>query len=141
MGPLGLARGAEMSGLNLIVMIVIGFLGFLGPPLFLVLAWYKRSSEERPTGPRGGQILRDVALAGATLEFCGFWIVFLIAGVISGRDEWGGVRFWLKCAPFFAYSCIFFVLIAILAKGKGRVFTILCCACVFCGLIMVDAMR
>jgi hypothetical protein len=130
-----------MNRLNLLLMNLIGFLGFFGPPLFLVLAWYKRSTDERQPGSRDRRILGDVALAGATLEFCGFWIVFLITSMISTRNEWGGVKFWLRCAPFFSYSCILFVLIAILGKGKGRIFTILCCASVFCGLIMVDAMR
>jgi hypothetical protein len=120
---------------------LIGFSGLFGPPIFLGLEWFKRSTVGEKSSPRWRRILHDVALVGASLEFVAFWMVFLFSSSFSRGDEWGWVRIWEKWMLISSYSCVSFVAIALLGKGKGKLFTILCCVCIICGLMAVDATR
>jgi hypothetical protein len=130
-----------MSRLDLFLWGAVGVLGIFGPPVFLTIAWFRRFAIEAKKAPRWRRILRDAALVGATLELSAFWMIYFFGPLSHRDDEWAFYRLWDKWTPISFYSCIALVTIACAGKGKGRILTVLSCACMVLGLLGISATR
>jgi hypothetical protein len=94
-----------------------------------------------PVAPRWRSFLRDVVLAGATIELVAFWIFYFKAMSIAGADEFAGFLFYDKWMPVPLWSCALLILIGFLAKGKGRFLAVATCALVIVDLYALSGLK
>jgi hypothetical protein len=121
--------------------VVFAIVGIFGAPVLLTIAWIRRFRHAVVVVPRWRGLLRDVVLAGATIEFVAFWIFYFKAISIAGADELAGFLFYDKWMPVPLWSCIFLILIGFLGKGKGRFLAIASCAIVILDLYALSGLK
>lgn len=112
---------------------------FVGPPALLLWAMLARW-KGAPTrfAPRWRVVLRDVSLAGVTLEWICNWAVFYWFQRYEGPDLWKLYEAWGHWAVVVIVSSAVFASMALLGKGRGRVPTILCAGVLVFGLLWVN---
>ncbi len=131
----------SMSKLDQLFIDVLAILGLFGPPVFLAAGWFRFLKERSEPVPRWRRMLRNSALIGATAELVGFWAVYLLTPRFHPKDVWVEYAIWENWMRISFFSIVLIVLIALIGKGNGRVFAILCCLCVVLGLMGIDATR
>src|SRR5579863_4102236 len=122
-----------MSKFDRLFFDAIAIVVLFGPPACLSAGWFRFAKEGIQPCPKWRRMLRNSALVGATAEFVGFWVVFFLAPHLHLNDVWTGYAIWDNWTRISFFSCVLIALISLIAKGKGKVFAILCCLCVVLG--------
>lgn len=130
-----------MTRFNAAFGVVFAIVGIFGAPALLAIAWVRRFRHAVAVAPRWRGFLRDVVLAGATIEFVAFWIFYFKAMSIAGADEFAGFLFYDKWLPVPLWSCIVLIVMGFLAKGKGRFLAIATCAIVILDLYALSGLK
>jgi hypothetical protein len=113
--------------------------GIFGPPAFLLWAWLSwRKAYLKDSAPHWRTILRDVALCGATLEWITYWVIFFWIARYQGAEVGRAFELWGSWARIEIICSMSFIVLAVLAKGKGRILTILSCVGLVFALLAVN---